>query len=368
MSNNTTTIAQKLARVKSAAYNIKTSIVGKGQIPSGGLETYPAAIDAIQGGGSTERTNWDVVFIDYDGTILDRYELPEGGTITYPQTPVHADKGIVFDCWNTAGDTANVATYGPPEGVFDMQKRIIIGAVYSLAESTEEPEVKTYPSVTTLVVDIPSLSYATIGLRLTSTVADGTTIDWGDETTTTTTATGNTNYTHTYQTRGRYEIVISCANDCKVGFYGSGSNNTSINGNAKKKAGKITIGTNCNNIGAYAFYQCNFKSIDIPGSVASIGNYAFGTCPSLRSVALQAGVTTIGDYAFNACYSLKSVILPDTITTIGVCAFRYCYSLNSIRLPRNLPLISGNTFEQCYSVSYIVIPDSVTTIGSNAFN
>ena len=342
MSTNVDTIASKLGRVKSAAYSIKQSIIEKGQIPSGGIETYSAAIDSISGGGgSTERTNWDVVFIDYDGTILDRYELQDGGTITFPETPVHADKGIVFKKWNSAGNIANAANYGVPDGVTDLQKRIIIGAIYKQAEQSSE-----YPSETTIDVEIYSLSYATLTLRLTSTVADGTVIDWGDNTTTATTATSATIYSHTYTTSGKYEVVISCTGDCKFGFEGSNTSNPSLNGNARNKINNIVIGTNCTSIGNYAFYQCY----------------------SLQTVSIPDSVTIIGNYAFRYCYSLRSVIIPDSVTRIDGGAFQYCYSLRSISIPDSLTSIGNNAFERCYSLRSISIPDSVTSIGTVAFS
>ena len=48
-------------------------------------------------------------------------------------------------------------------------------------------------------------------------------------------------------------------------------------------------------------------SYSIPGSVTSIGNYAFYSCTSLTSVTIPGSVTSIGDYAFAGCTSLKGV-------------------------------------------------------------
>ena len=45
----------------------------------------------------------------------------------------------------------------------------------------------------------------------------------------------------------------------------------------------------------------------IPGSVTSIGPYAFSDCSSLASVTIPEGVTSIGDFAFYGCSGLTDV-------------------------------------------------------------
>ena len=53
----------------------------------------------------------------------------------------------------------------------------------------------------------------------------------------------------------------------------------------------------------------------IPGSVTTIGYYAFSDCSSLASVTLPGSVTVIGDYAFDKCSNLTSVYckMPDPV-------------------------------------------------------
>ena len=51
----------------------------------------------------------------------------------------------------------------------------------------------------------------------------------------------------------------------------------------------------------------------IPGSVESIGNWAFDNCSGLTSVTIPDSVASIGNYAFVGCENLTSV----TITANG---------------------------------------------------
>ena len=56
------------------------------------------------------------------------------------------------------------------------------------------------------------------------------------------------------------------------------------------------------------FFHCStLTSINIPGYVTSIGDYAFYYCGSLKSINIPDSVTSIGDYAFYNCNSLTCV-------------------------------------------------------------
>lgn len=84
----------------------------------------------------------------------------------------------------------------------------------------------------------------------------------------------------------------------------------------------------------------------IPGSVISIGNYAFTGCTRLTSVTIPNSVTSIGDYAFNYCSGLTTVTIPGSVTTIGDEAFSYCYGLQTvINLAGEPQRISSRVFE-----------------------
>ena len=106
----------------------------------------------------------------------------------------------------------------------------------------------------------------------------------------------------------------------------------------------------------------------IPDGVTSIGSYAFSGCSSLTSITIPDSVTSIGNSAFYYCSSLKSITISDSVTSIGNYAFEYCSSLTSITIPDSVTSIGNYAFSGCSSLTSITIPDSVTSIGYSAFS
>ena len=164
----------------------------------------------------------------------------------------------------------------------------------------------------------------------------------------------------------------------------------------------MTLSEGLKRIGDYAFCDCCLSSVEIPASVESIGNRAFGwgitsffvskensfyssvdgvlfnidktvlVCyPSGRSGAYTSmpdTVIAIADYAFFDCDSLTSVYLPDTVKSVGQEAFHCCFDLANISLPEGITEIKYRTFCNCTALKAIIIPTSVTSIGEEAFS
>ena len=131
----------------------------------------------------------------------------------------------------------------------------------------------------------------------------------------------------------------------------------------------IIIPDSVTSIGDYAFSECNsLKSINIPDSVTRIGYSAFKSCGCLTSINIPPSLTTIEYGTFLGCHSLRNINIPDTITRIGRSAFEDCNSLTSINIPPSLTTIEDGTFLCCHSLRNINIPDTVTSIEDYAFS
>ncbi|MBR4189491.1 MAG: InlB B-repeat-containing protein [Kiritimatiellae bacterium] len=103
----------------------------------------------------------------------------------------------------------------------------------------------------------------------------------------------------------------------------------------------------------------------LPGSVASVGNFANAT--GLATATIQNGTTVIRDSAFEECASLTTVTIPASVTNIGVNAFYNDRKLSSVALSDGLESIGASAFYYCLALTTLVIPDSVTSVGADAF-
>lgn len=114
--------------------------------------------------------------------------------------------------------------------------------------------------------------------------------------------------------------------------------------------------------------QCPGKkeSVEIPGSVTSIGDYSF-SYSSIKSLIIPNSVTNIGVGAFSRCSGLTSVKLPDFITIIEASTFQSCDALTSVIIPESVTKIESSAFLGCRALTSAVIPNSVTEIGHSAF-
>ena len=146
---------------------------------------------------------------------------------------------------------------------------------------------------------------------------------------------------------------------------------TSVGGWAFANCSGVTavdLPTTLASIGENAFRSCNgLKNITIPYSVTSIGNSAFILCKGLTSVGLNYGLTSIGNNAFEGCSGLTSVEIPASLTSFGNYAFRYCENLAKATFQNGLTTIGASFFQQCTGLTEVVIPDTVETINTRAF-
>lgn len=68
-----------------------------------------------------------------------------------------------------------------------------------------------------------------------------------------------------------------------------------------------------------------------------------GTATDIAADDLQ-GLTAIRDGAFEYFYALKSIEIPGTVTSIGVAAFSSCYYLENVTIPAGVASLPVNMF------------------------
>lgn len=154
-------------------------------------------------------------------------------------------------------------------------------------------------------------------------------------------------------------------------------------------------------IGRGAFYNCGkIYSISLPASLKYIGDYAFYGCGyanfggNTYELVIPEGTEYIGRSAFYACWTVLSISVPGSVKTIGDYAFFGCEAVGStvdlnletgetdesgnpiyaltpytgyLRLAEGIESIGERAFQGCVALREVTIPNSVTYLGSRAF-
>lgn len=128
-----------------------------------------------------------------------------------------------------------------------------------------------------------------------------------------------------------------------------------------------TIPSTVTSLGDYAFSMADFKSLDIPENISSIGVSAFEYCLLLEEIRLPENLTVISGLAFNSCEKLKEIQIPEKVTKIGGGAFGNCRSINKITIPETIIEIGQGAFYFCTELTEAVLPEKLTTIPDALF-
>ncbi len=130
----------------------------------------------------------------------------------------------------------------------------------------------------------------------------------------------------------------------------------------------VKIGNRVTSIGDYAFSGCSgLPFVTIPNRVTDIGIGAFYGCTGMSALTIGNSVQTIWNGAFYGCSNLKSVTIPGRVNDIGPWAFSNCASLSSLTIGNSVQTIWNGAFYGCSNLKSIVIPNSVTSIEESAF-
>lgn len=117
-----------------------------------------------------------------------------------------------------------------------------------------------------------------------------------------------------------------------------------------------------------AFFNCPLTTINLPGTVEKIDNYAFKGTSLSGSLYLPKSLKTIGVGAFDSLKLTGTLTIPDSVTTISNEAF-YSNKFTKLVIGQNssLTTIGNNAFRNNQISNAIALPKSLTTIGYNAF-
>ena len=117
-----------------------------------------------------------------------------------------------------------------------------------------------------------------------------------------------------------------------------------------------------------AFFNCPLTTINLPGTVEKIDNYAFKGTSLSGSLYLPNSLKTIGISAFEGLKLTGTLTIPDSVTTISSEAF-YNNKFTKLVIGPNsgLTTIGNNAFRNNQISNAIALPKSLTTVGNSAF-
>ncbi|MBO4418594.1 MAG: leucine-rich repeat domain-containing protein, partial [Oscillospiraceae bacterium] len=129
--------------------------------------------------------------------------------------------------------------------------------------------------------------------------------------------------------------------------------------------GSYSISDGVISVNASAFQDCvSLTGIDIPASVASIGEYAFSNT-GLTEATLPQGLTIIPEGAFCFSHALTEVNIPVEVTEIGFRAFLEC-GLVHVYIPANVAEIGYNAFGNSGAMKSITVDPANQFFSSDA--
>lgn len=147
-----------------------------------------------------------------------------------------------------------------------------------------------------------------------------------------------------------------------------------------RKTGNVYIPGSVSTIGHYAFQNCDSLTfIDIPSGLKIIEHHGFAWSDGFSTLNLPEGLHTIGDDAFTDCDKIVSINIPASVTSIGESPLSYCSRLETISVAPNNPSyasVNGALYDknitmliQCPALlnGRYELPETLTAIGSFCF-
>ena len=191
-------VADKLISLNAAKKALREAINAKGGALaiSDPLSAYPTAIENLPSGGGLDPATLNrlnkVVFIDWDGTVLQTSYVEDGGSVVPPADPVR--NGLAFSRWTHPAADFEVVPY-------DM----VVGACYNAAQSDNGA----LQCILRVRVSDPAEAVKPYIVTTASSSRPAKVVfDWGDGNTQESNIIYGTAVPHTYAESGEYEILI----------------------------------------------------------------------------------------------------------------------------------------------------------------
>lgn len=292
-------------------------------------------INAVQGKAGKkvpEVKEKDIIFIDYDGTLLHSYTIDEIKTLEeLPEGPTH--EGLVFQEWNWTLDELK-----------EHDMPMTVGATYT----TDDESNRIY-------IELEERLDPYLGFAVNGTVQ----VDWGDGTNERIVGTSSTTtiYTqHIYPSSGEY--VIKLKSNSTIIITGSNAYGSNLITNQKSNNERLV-------------YCGMIKKVELNNM--KLDGYAFHKCYELESIALNNKSLETKDqsgynyYLFALCYSLKTVIIPRLVKVFGNMFCQTNRNLKYISFPRNLHYQGQSSFINCNYLKRIDFPKYIKNSAYDSF-
>ena len=368
-------VASEIQRLQTAKADIKTAIENKGVTVDSSLklDDYPQKIAEISGGGGQEEApENDVNFYDYDGFRVASYTIAEAKALTQAEynailPPTH--QGLTFQDWNwTLND---ITTYN--------RRYIDVGANYKTTDGKTHIKIHVDNNG-----DIFSIRYLIVTYQLT--------IKWGDGSEDV--VSSNNTITHTYSTKGKYEIVIenNIENDNSSWEFNALNTLTYTQGmideilldekaiikdsSIKYVKGIVSLPVGClrDGTGSATFQYANIPMVTIPrGSSGITSSVVFSVFCGRLSFPKSIASTAVASIFFGSV--ITRIVLPEqTINNFNNTYFQGNTILEIISIPNDFNIASNGTniFNYSNKLKYLDIvqgwvPNNNLTLSGSSF-
>lgn len=103
------------------------------------------------------------------------------------------------------------------------------------------------------------------------------------------------------------------------------------------------------------------------GTVSYCKDYLLYKVNNCKTLTLPESLTSIGNWTFRGMAALESIVVPNAVTEMGTYAFANDTSLKSAKLSTSCPWLKEGLFSECNALQSITIPSAVTKMDGYMF-